>query len=187
MQPNVYVDAAIAGRLGKTRNPELIEQRVNLAGRFLHHREHDPRAGVEVDPELVGMLGVRGLRRPDMKAEAPEVHRPQDVSEVGGDQGTRRGPVGRADYRGLEPVGTGVRDALLEERRPGRPVGKTLEQHRAPTHGTDQRLLNRLVVVDEIKLGLAPLGEVDLARAGDRDVPACGRNQDDVITHRRRA
>src|SRR6202043_3056313 len=77
-------------------------------------------------------------------------------------RGSGSRPVGRADDGGLEPVGTGVGDALLEERRPARPIGEALEQHRAPAHRAEQRLLDGLVVVNEIKLGLAPLVEIDL-------------------------
>ena len=80
------MDAAVAGRLGQARDAELVEERADLAGSLLHHRERDAGARIEVDAELVGMLGVGCLRRPDVEPEAAQVHRPEHVREVGGDQ-----------------------------------------------------------------------------------------------------
>ena len=39
--------------------------------------------GVEIDAQLVGVIGIVGVRRPHVEAEAAEVHRPRDVREVG--------------------------------------------------------------------------------------------------------
>jgi hypothetical protein len=41
---------------------------------------------VEVEAQLVGMAGVAGQVRPDVEAQAAEVHRPQHVVDVGRDQ-----------------------------------------------------------------------------------------------------
>ena len=54
---------------------------------------------VEVDAELVGVLGIVGARGPHVEAEAAEVHGPRDVREVGDHERARRRAVGRAHDR----------------------------------------------------------------------------------------
>ena len=114
---------------------------------------------------------------PDVEAEASKVDRPHDVGEVGGDESARGGAVRGAHDRGPQPVRRAVRDPLLEERRARGPVGEPLQQHRPAAHGRQERLADAEVVVDEVELGLAPLGEEHLAwrwspKPGARPPPA---------------
>ena len=81
-------------------------------------------------PQLVGVLGIGGEVRPHVEAEAAEVHRPDDVREVGGDERPRRRAVRRADDRRLEPLGRVFGNALLEERRAAGAVREPLQEHR---------------------------------------------------------
>ena len=64
----------------------------------------------------------------------------------------------------LQPVGRAVGNALLEEVRALRAVGKPLQQDRAIEHLTHHGVADRQVVVDEIELGLASLREERLRR-----------------------
>src|SRR5207249_7818917 len=90
-----YVDvyAAIARGLGQTDDAHLVEEGGDLVGRLLDHGKGDTGAGVQVDAHLVGVLGVSGLGRPDVEAEARQVDRPQDVRQIGGNQRHRGGAV----------------------------------------------------------------------------------------------
>src|SRR5262249_53092829 len=88
---------------------------------------------------------VRDLRlvvevRPDVKAEAGQVHRPDDVRHVGEDERTRGRPVRRADDRRLEPLRRRVGNALLEERAPLCPVRAALHERRPPARSAHERL-----------------------------------------------
>jgi hypothetical protein len=180
------VDAAVAGGLGHGGDAQLVEQGAHLTRSLLHHGECDPGRRVEVDAQLVGVLGIGGLRGPHMETETAEVHRPQHVGEVGRDQRLRGGSVRGADDGRLQPLGVGVRHPLLEEGRPPGTVGEALEQHRPPSHGPQQRLLDGLVVADEVELGVTALGEEHLARAGDRQLaPGCLDNHRVVHHHPR--
>ena len=129
------------------------------------------------------MLRIGRLRRPDMEAETPEVHRPQHVSEIGGHERTRRRAVGCADDRGLQPVWSRIRYALLEERRATRPIGKALEQHRPPAHRAQQWLFDSLVVPHQVELGVTPFCKEDFARARDRHLAPGRLDQHRVLGH----
>ena len=148
-----------------------------------HHREVGARLRVEVEAQLVGVLGVGGEVRPDVEAEAAEVGRPHDVRDVADHQRTRRCAVHRADRRRLQPVGGCVRDALLEEAGPVGAVAEALQQNGTTLHRPENLLVDRQVVVDEVELGLAALREVDLVRVGDLDLAA--RNLEHQLFSRR--
>jgi len=173
-QPHVDVDAVAAGGLGVALDAELVEQRPRLGGRLLDHGQIDAGRGVEIDPQLIGVVGVGRQVGPHVQADAAEVHGPHDVGDVGRNQRLRGRAVGRLHGGGLQPVGRVLGHALLEERRSAGPVRVALHQHRAATEGTHQRLLDRQVVVGEIELGLATLREERLRRIR-QDERAAGR------------
>ena len=58
--------------------------------------EGGARLGIEVDAELIGVVGVIGEVRPQVESEASEIDRPQDMGHVGDDQCVRRRAVRRA-------------------------------------------------------------------------------------------
>ena len=80
-------------------------------------------------------------------------------------------PEARELYRGgirirLAKQPFDLLSALIE--CPGQVISReALQQHRPTTHGPQQRPLERGVEVDEVQLGLAPLGKQHLARARD--------------------
>ena len=122
-----------------------------------------PGVRVEVDTQLVGVLGVGGLGRPDVEAQAGQVDRPQHMGEVGGHQGLGRGPVGGGHDRGLEPFRMVLGHAFWKNDVPVAPWGNRWSRTGRPPMAAHQRLLDGLVVVDQVELGLSPLGEEDLA------------------------
>ena len=80
------MDAAVAGGLGPALDAQLVEQRAHLVRGDTRFVEPHSRLRVEIDAQLVGVLGIVGAVRPHVEAEAAEVHRPHDVREVGGHQ-----------------------------------------------------------------------------------------------------
>ncbi len=134
--------------------------------------EGGTRLGVEVDAELVGVTGVVGPVGPQVESEAAQVHRPQDVGDVGHHEGVRRRPVGGGDHGGLQPVRGAGRHPLLEEGLAAGTLGEPLEHGRPAEGGDLQPLGHGHVVGGQLELGGSQLGKVDLVRIGDLDGPA---------------
>ena len=82
LEPQVHVDAVLAGGLRVSDDAELVEQRAHQVRDRARPRSRC-RVWVEVDAQLVGVIGIVGARRPHVEAEAAEVHGPRDVREVG--------------------------------------------------------------------------------------------------------
>ena len=91
------MEPVAAGGLRRTDEAELVEEGLHPPGAFPDLVERDARGGVEVDAELVGVVGVGRLVRPHVEPEAADVDGPGDVGEVGDDEGVGRRPVGGAD------------------------------------------------------------------------------------------
>ena len=182
LEPDVDVHAAVAGRLRVADDPELVEEGPHLGRRCPDVREVVAGLRVEVETELVGVFRVVGEVRPDVEAEAPDVDRPHDVGEVDRDQGARRRAIRGAHRRRLQPVGRGLRDTFLKEVRPARAFGEALHQRRPAAHRAHQRLGEAEVVVDEVELGLAVLGEEHLV--GVRDVELVPVDLEDLLVGR---
>ena len=66
--------------------PSSSSSAPRLGGGLAHHREGDAGRRVEVDAQLVGVVGVGGVVRPHVEAEAAQVHRPGEVGDVGDHQ-----------------------------------------------------------------------------------------------------
>ena len=129
-----------------------------------------PLVGVEVDAELVGVLGVGGQIRPQVQAEAAEVDGPHDVGDVGDDQRVGgRAVRGRDDGR-LQPVGGARRDPLLEEGLAGGAVGEALQQGGSAAGGVEEVLADLEVVRDEVELRGVDGREVHLVGPADPDL-----------------
>ena len=175
---------------GKATMPCSARNAAHLDRRLADHLERRAGRRVEVDPQLVGVLRGRRTVRPRVEAEAPLVGGPQHVGDVGHHDRPRLGAVDGGDGGRLQPLGRAVGDPLLEEVRPGDPVGPALQQRRPAAHGPHQWLVDGDVVAGEVELGLAVLGEHHLARAGDRDGPPGDVDVDRLtvvgLGHRRR-
>ena len=148
--------------------------------RLPHHGKGDTGCRVEVDAQLVGVLGIGSLAGPDVEPQTAHVHGPEDVGEVGGDEGARGRPVGGGDDCRLQPLRPALGNTLLEERRATGAVGKPLQEHRPPTHGGEQRGLHRLVEAHQVELGVAALVEEDLLGMTDGEVVTARLNSDAV-------
>ena len=167
LQPDVHVQPAVAGGLRISDDAQFVEQRAQLVPGLTDLREVGAGLRIEVESQLVGVLGVGREVRPHVEADATEVHRPHHVREVGRDHRVRRGAVRCAHDRRLEPFGGVLRYPLLEERRAFGTVREALHEHRPPAHGPHERLTDAHVVLDEIELGLTAFREEDLVGAGD--------------------
>ena len=153
--------------LGKPAIPSSSSSALSSRAARAHVREVRAGLRVEVEAQLVGVVGVVGAVGPDVEAEAGEVDGPGDVGDVGGHERPRGRAVDGLDRGRLQPLGHLVRHALLEERRAARALREALHQHRPAAHGPHQRLAHGGVVAHEVELRLAALGEQHLARAGD--------------------
>ncbi len=123
LEADVDVEAAVAGRLRIADDAELVEQGSGLGGRGADVRKAGAGLRVEVEAQLVGVLGVVGEQRPDVEAEAAEVHRPDHV---------RRGRRGRARAR-VVPLGVLTIVVCSQSGAPsrGRASGRTSRRLRA--------------------------------------------------------
>ena len=77
LEADVHVHAAVARRLRVAGDAELVEQRVHLRRRRADVVEVVAGLRVEVEAQLVGVLGVVGEVRPDVEAEAADVDGPR--------------------------------------------------------------------------------------------------------------
>src|SRR5665213_1599308 len=113
------------------------------------------------------MLGVRPPGGPGVEDDGPQVGGPGNGRHLGHAQlvgvATRR----KRDTGGLEPLGVVLRDPLLVDRLALDAVGESLQRARPLEERMHDARTYRQVVVDQVELGLATTGEVDLLGVGD--------------------
>ena len=83
LDPAGDVDAAVARRLRPARVADLGEHLAHDRGDRLRVGEVRARLRVDVDPQLVGMLGVGAPRGPGVEVDHGEVRGPGDLRELG--------------------------------------------------------------------------------------------------------
>ena len=129
-----------------------------------------PGHGIQVHAQLVGVIEILGPDRVRVEVDAAEVADPGEARGVIDDD-LVGGPAGREGQgRGPDELGQVLRRPLLEERLARGPIDEALEGHRPATGAAQGALGDRLVVGDEVQLGVAGLGEIDLARVRDGHV-----------------
>ena len=169
------MEAAVAGRLRVGRRCRARRAGAASPGRPpAPRRTSTPGRRVEVDAQLVGVLGVVGEVRPHVEAEAAEVHGPQRRARGRPTtSASRRRAVRRADDR-ASPATSGALSGtrFWKNDLPAAPSGKRCINAGRPPIAAHQRLGDREVVVDEVELRLAALGEEHLVGVGDRDAPS---------------
>ena len=171
LEPGVDVEAPTAGGLGIGGDAQLLQKGAHTDRRLPDLAEGGAGLWVEVDSELVGVALVVRPVGPQVEPEAPQVDSPQDVSDVGDDQGVRRRPVGGGDHGGLQPVRSPGRHPLLEEGLAAGSLGEPLEHGGTSEGGHPQPFGHRHVVGGQLEFGGTQIGEVDLVRIGDLDCP----------------
>ena len=102
-----HVHAAAARRLREAAQAVLGEQAAQLGGHRGGLAEAGPRLRIEVEPQLVGVAGIRAADRRGMEAQRAQARRPCDHRELG-----RVDPV----LAGRDPVRPPLRDPPLEDR-----------------------------------------------------------------------
>ena len=172
LDPDVDVNPARAGRLRPADEPNGLERLAADHRDLADLRPLDARDRVEIDPQLVGVVEILGPNRMGVEVDAAEIGDPGEPGRlaqddlVGGSSGRKR-QLGRVD-----PVRSVFGRSLLEERLALSAVDEAFEGHR-PTGDAAQRTVgDREVVVDQVHLGVAGLGEVDLVRVRHRDFSA---------------
>ena len=153
--------------LGKPRRPCSSSTSRTPRATSRTSRERHLGPGVEVDAQLVGVVEVVAADRPGVPVDHPEVHAPDEVGGVVGHQLARGAAAGEGDGRGLDPLRRRAGHALLEERLALHPVDPALHHRRALAQVTDDRRRALDVVVDEVELGEAALGEEGLGGTAD--------------------
>ena len=161
------------------REPEVFGQAgvAELLEHLAHDERHGPDVGpghagtgVEVDPQLVGMVEVARSDRMRVEVDAAEVDDPRqrgavvDDHLVGGAAGRER------ELDGAHELRDRLRRALLEECLTLGAVDEALEGHRAVPDADERAVGDREVVADEVELGDAGIGEEELAGVADRDL-----------------
>ena len=152
LDAHVDVDAPRAGGLREAAQAVLVEHLAHAQRHLADLVERNARPGVEVDPQLVGVVEVRAAHRPRVPVDHAEVDPPQQVGGVVGHELARVAPAGERHGGGLQPLGRAVRDSLLEERLAADAVHPALQHGRAIAQAAHDRLLALEVVVDEVEL-----------------------------------
>ena len=146
---------------------ELVEDLVGHAGHALHLGEVAERAGVEVDPPLVGLLGVLAAAVPRVELDRRHLDRPDHRAELGHAELVGRPvPAREVQPHGLDPVGRAGGQPLLVDllaRQPGR---EAVQHARPLEQGVDDAGTDAQVVLDQVELGRPALGEVDPVGVG---------------------
>lgn len=160
------MDAASAGGLGPAAQPMVVEDGPQFMGGT--DRVGVVRAGlrVEVDAQLVGVVGVGAPYRPGVEGERAEVGRPQDGREFGGADLVGRPAAGEGDPGGGDPVGEVLRGPFLVEEVTVDAVHEALEGGRSVPQGAGDPGAHGEEVLGDVPLRVALLREVHLVRAG---------------------
>ena len=83
LDPAEDVDAAVPRRLGPARVADLVEHLAHERSDLLAVAKRRPRLRIDVDAQLVRMLGVAAPRRPRVEVDDGEVRRPDHLRELG--------------------------------------------------------------------------------------------------------
>ena len=186
LDPAEDVDPAVPGRLRPARVADLGEHLTDECRDPLAVAERRPRLRVDVDPELVRMLGVAPPRRPRVEVDDGEVRRPDHLCELGHAELVRMSSRRERDARRLDPLGSLLGHALLVDRLPGDAVGEAAQLRRALVQRADDALRHRDVVLGEVPLRLLRLGEEHLVGVRQLDDPLPHLELDERARHHAR-
>ena len=159
----------LPGRLRPAREPDLRERLAHERGHRLRIAEVRARLRVDVDAQLVGMLGVRPPGRPGVEVDHGQVRRPRNLGELGHAELVGM-PSGRErDARRLDPLGPLLGHALLVDLLALDPVREAAQLGRPLAQRPHDALADREVVADEVALGVPRGREQHLVGVRDLD------------------
>ena len=155
LDPAEDVDAAVPRGLRPARVADLGEHLADERGDALSVLEGRSRLRVDVDAQLVGMLGVAPSRRPRVEVDDGEVRRPDHLRELGDAELVGVPPRREGHARRLHPLRPLLGHALLVDRLAGDAVREAAQLRRPLVQRADDALADCDVVLGEVALRLA--------------------------------
>jgi hypothetical protein len=117
-------------------------------------RETGARLGIQVDAQLVGVLGIGATHLPWMQCDRAHLRRPNDGGRMSHLQRVGGTPRWERDPAGLQVVGMMLGYPLLVDLLPVDAVGKALQMGGAVPQRSEHRPLgHRQVVLNEFAFG----------------------------------
>ena len=169
VDPHVDVHPLAAGGLGEADRAELVEHLVDDVRDPLHGGVVALVARVEVDPPLVGLLGVGAPAVPRVELDRRHLHRPDHRAELGHAQLVGGpAPAREVQLHGLDPVRRAGRQPLLVHLLVGQPLREPVQHARPLAQRVDDAGPDGEVVLDQVELGRPAL-----SREGSRPGPGC--------------
>ena len=169
LDPAGDVDAAVARRLRPAGVADLGERLAHDRGDRLRVGEVGPGLRVDVDAQLVGMLGVGAPRGPGVEVDHGEVRGPRDLRQLGHAELVGVTPRGERDARRLDPLRALLGHALLVDLLALDPVGEAAQLRRSLAQRAHDPLADREVVADEVALRVPRRREQHLVGVRDLD------------------
>ena len=127
------------------------------------------------------MLEVVGAHRVRVEVDAAEVDDPGEGRGIGHDDLFGRIARRVVQCRGLDPVGTLLGSALLEERLLRDALHEPLQHHRPAVDAAQGAVGDGEVVVHDVELGEAGLGEHDLVGVRDANLAAADLEHPGIV------
>jgi len=124
---------------------------------------------VDVDAQLVRLLGIAATRRPRAELERREVRRPGDMRDLGHAQLVRMAAARERHARRLDPVGAALGDALLPDHLAADAFRLPLQLARPLVQRVDDAVADGEEIVHQVELRLASRRKVHLVRVRDLD------------------
>ena len=163
------MDAAVAGRLRPAGVADLRQRLAHDSGDPLAVVEIGSRLRVDVDAELVRMLGIGPPRRPGVEVDHGEVRRPDDLRELRHAELVGVSAGGKGDARSLDPLGALLGHALLVDLLAFDPVREAAQLGRPLAQRPHDPVPDRDVVVDEVALRVPGARKEHLVRVRHLD------------------
>ena len=176
LDADVDVDPAAAGGLRPADEADVGEGVAHDEGDPADVVPGDARDGVEVDPQLVGMVEVVGPDGMGVEVEAAEVGHPGEAGRIVNDDlvgGPARGEARAPPCEASPGCLSGAR--FWKKKSPAGAVRVALEGHRPAARAAQSAIRDRDVVADELQLrdgAAGGLREEDLVWVRDRHLAA---------------
>src|SRR5262245_31491418 len=169
LDAHVHVHPARAARLGPAGETQLLEQGLHLHRDPAYVRPRQARPGIEIDPQLVGVLETGRAHGVRMKLDAAEIHDPSEAGGVVDDHLLGGTPGWKGKRHRPDPGGPLRGRALLVEGFAFGSVHEALEHDGTIADARECALRDGQVVADEIELRepTFPARKVELARMRD--------------------